>query len=133
MTSSSGGSSWSGLTQVDSGAGDQWFPWVDVNPTNGNIGVLYNDRGSSNGATYNAALMEIPGSKTIVSATPSDPTNSRYFRAQVPGCMNCATFHGDYINISYGSDGKASMVWTDMSFPSDIPGLFYQFIYYAQK
>ena len=44
---------------VDSGAGDQWFPWVDVNPTNGNIGILYNDRGSSNGAHYNAALMEV--------------------------------------------------------------------------
>ncbi len=132
MTSSNGGSSWSGPTQVDSAAGDQWFPWVDVNPTNGTVGVLYNDRGSSNGALYNAALMEIPGSKTIVSTTPSNPTQSRYFRAGVAGCENCATFHGDYINISYGSDGKANLVWTDMRDPSDIPGLFYQFIYYAQ-
>jgi hypothetical protein len=133
MTSSNGGSLWSGPTQVDSGAGDQWFPWVDVNPTNGTIGILYNDRGSSNEALYNAALMEIPGSKTIVSTAPSNPTQSRFFRAGVPGCENCATFHGDYINISYGSDGKANMAWTDMRDPSDIPGLFSQFIYYAQK
>jgi hypothetical protein len=76
--------------------------------------------------------MEIPGSKTIVSTAPSHPTQSRYFRAGVSGCENCATFHGDYINISYGSDGKANLVWTDMRDPSDIPGLFYQFIYYAQ-
>jgi hypothetical protein len=133
MTSSNGGSLWSGPTQVDSGAGDQWFPWVDVNPTNGTIGILYNDRGSSNEALYNAALMEIPGSKTIVSTAASNPTQSRFFRAGVPGCENCATFHGDYINISYGSDGKANMAWTDMRDPSDIPGLFSQFIYYAQK
>ena len=133
MTSSNGGSSWSGPTLVDSSAGDQWFPWVDVNPTNGNIGILYNDRGSSNGALYNAALREIPGSKTTVSTAASDPTHSRYFRAGVTGCETCARFHGDYINISYGSDGKANMTWTDMRDPSDIEGLFFQFIYYAQK
>lgn len=136
LTSSNGGSSWSGPTQVDSAAGDQWFPWVEVNPTNGEIGILYHDRGASNGALYNTALAEgTPGSlvKTIVNTAPSDPTQSRYFRAGVPGCENCATFHGDYINVSYGSDGKANMVWTDMRDPSDIPGLFYQFIYYAQQ
>jgi hypothetical protein len=133
MTSSDGGATWSGPTQVDSGLGDQWFPWVDVNPTNGTIGIVYNDRGSSNSAFYNAALMEIPGSKTILSSAPSDPTHSRYFRSGVSGCETCATFHGDYINISYGPDGKAHMVWTDMRDPSDIAGLFYQFIYYAQK
>ena len=132
VTSSDGGSSWSSPTLVDSGAGDQWFPWVDVNPTNGAVGVLYNDRGSSNGALYNASLTEFPGSKTIISTSPSNPTQSRYFRAGVTGCENCATFHGDYINISYGSDGNANLVWTDMRDPSDVAGLFFQFIYYAQ-
>ncbi len=28
---------------------------------------------------------------------------------------NCAAFHGDHIGLDYGSDGKANMVWTDMS------------------
>jgi hypothetical protein len=136
MASGNGGASWSGPTLVDAAAGDQWFPWVDVNPTNGEIGILYNDRGSSNGAVYNASLAEgTPGSlvKTVVSSAPSDPTQSRFFRAGVAGCENCARFHGDYINISYGSDGKANMAWTDMRDPSDIPGLHAQFIYYAQK
>lgn len=136
MVSSNGGASWSGPTQVDLGAGDQWFPWVEVNPMNGKIGILYNDRGTSNGALYNVSVAEgTPGSlsKTVVSTAPSDPTQSRYFRARIPGCENCATFHGDYNNISYGSDGTAHMAWTDMRDPSDIAGLFYQFIYYAQK
>lgn len=136
VTSSDGGSSWSSPMQVDAGAGDQWFPWVDVNPTNGQIGILYHDRGASNGPLYNTSLKEgTPGSltKTVVSTAPSHPTQSRYFRAGVAGCENCATFFGDYINISYGSDGKANMVWTDMRDPSDISGLFYQFIYYARK
>jgi hypothetical protein len=133
MVSSNGGASWSAPTAVDSAAGDQWFPWADVNPTNGTIGILYNDRGASNGPLYNAALKELPGVKTIVSAAASDPTQSRFFKAGVAGCANCATFHGDYITIAYGSNGKANMVWTDMSAPSDVPGLFSQFIYFAQK
>jgi hypothetical protein len=136
MTSSNGGSSWSGPTQVDSGAGDQWFPWVEVNPTNGKIGILYHDRGAANGPLYDTAIAEGTPSflvKTVVNTAPSNPTQSRYFRAGVAGCENCATFHGDYNNISYGPDGTAHMAWTDMRDPSDIAGLFYQFIYYANK
>ncbi len=133
MVSPNGGVSWSGPTLVDSAAGDQWFPWVDVNPTNGNIGILYNDRGSSNGDLYDAALMEIPGLKTTVSTVPSNPTKSRYFRAGASGCMNCATFHGDYINIAYGSDGKANMVWTDMRDLDAATGRYLQFIYFARR
>jgi hypothetical protein len=136
MVSSNGGASWSGPTQVDAAAGDQWFPWVDVNPTNGTIGILYNDRGSTNGALYNASVAEgMPGSlvKTTVSTAGSNPTQSRYFQAGAPGCEKCATFHGDYIAIAYGGNGRANMAWTDMRDPSDIPGLYYQFIYYAQK
>ena len=49
MTSTDGGASWSDPMAVDTAAGDQWFPWVAVNPTDGSIGVLYNDRGASNG------------------------------------------------------------------------------------
>jgi hypothetical protein len=136
MDSADGGASWSGPTRVDAGQGDQWFPWVDVNPTNGKIGVIYNDRGASNGTYYNAALAEgTPNSlaKTIISSAPSDPVHSRYFQAGVPGCETCSVFHGDYIGISYGPDGVAHLAWTDMRDPSNIPGLFYQFIYYAQK
>jgi hypothetical protein len=139
MTSSNGGTSWTGPTLVDSGAGDQWFPWVEVDPTNGSIGILYHDRGASNTALYNTALAEgTPGAlvKTTVSTAPSNPTNSLFFKANTPGCENCATFHGDYNGISYGSDGVARMTWTDMrDFVASGPfGTgFAQFIYYARK
>jgi hypothetical protein len=41
--------------------------------------------------------------------------------------------HGDYISVADGSNGTANLTWTDMRDPSDTPGLFSQFIYYAQK
>jgi hypothetical protein len=133
MTSTNGGASWSGPTLVDASPSDQWFPWVDVNPTNGTVGILYHDRVVADPSLYHTALQEMPGSKTTVSTAASHPTQSRFFRAGVAGCENCATFHGDYNNIAYGSNGKANLVWTDMRDPSEIPGLFRQFIYYAQK
>ncbi len=136
VSSTDAGQTWSSPSLVDSGAGDQWFPAVDVNPTTGTIGVLYHDRGASNGPTYTTALAEgLPGSfvKTTVSTAPSNPTQSRFFRAGVAGCANCATFHGDYISFAYGSDGHANTTWTDMRDPSNIAGLFSQFIYFARK
>ena len=134
MSSTNGGATWSGPSLVDAGAGDQWFPWVEVNPTNGMIGVAYNDRGASNGTLYGAAIAEgMPGAlvKTTVSTAPSNPVESESFQAEVPGCEECATFHGDYINVSYGSDGKANIVWTDMS-RSTLDG-FAQFIGFKRK
>ena len=137
VTTFDGGRHWTSPSKVDTGHGDQWFPWVDVNPVNGKVGVLYHDRGNANGPTYQTALAEgHPGSfvKTVMSTQPSDPTNSEYFQAGVPGCEFCAVFHGDYIGLAYGSDGHANATWTDMRDPSPFtPGLFLQFIYYARK
>lgn len=137
VMTSTNGTSWSGPFAVDTGASDQWFPWVDVNPTNGNIGVLYNDRVAATPAVHNASLAEgLPGSfvKTVVSTAVSHPTQSRFFQAGVPGCETCARFHGDYIGVTYGSDGRANMVWTDMRDPNPlVPSLFDQFIYFARK
>ena len=138
ITSSvNGGTSWTTPSVVDNGAGDQWFPWADVNPVTGNVGVLYHDRGASNGPTYNTALAEgQPGSfvKSIVNTAPSHPTQSEFFQAGTADCEFCATFHGDYIGLGYGTDGHSNSVWTDMRDPSTFtPGLFLQFIYYARK
>jgi len=137
VTSTNGGTNWTAPSLVDTGAGDQWFPWADVNPANGKLGVLYHDRGSSNGPTYTTALAEgHPGSfvKTTISTAPSNPTMSEFFQAGDPACEFCAVFHGDYIGLAYGSDGHANAAWTDMRDPSPFtPGLFSQFIYYARK
>jgi hypothetical protein len=121
---------------LTSGSGDQWFPWVDVNPVNGRIGILYHDRGASNGPLYTTAIAEgTPASlaKTTVSTAPSNPTDSRFLGAGVAGCVDCATFHGDYIGLSYGTDGKANMAWTDMRDFDPAASGYMQFIYFARK
>ncbi|HEY2950925.1 MAG TPA: sialidase family protein [Micromonosporaceae bacterium] len=136
MSSTNGGTTWSGPARVDAGAGDQWFPWVEVDPTTGAVGVLYHDRGGANGPTYTTALAEgSPGAlaKTTVSTAASHPTDSLFFRANVTGCVDCATFHGDYIGLAYGSDGVANMTWTDMrDFDAAASG-YRQFIYFARQ
>ena len=137
VQSNDGGEHWSAPTLVDPGAGDQWFPWADVNPVNGRLGVLYHDRGASNGPTYTTALaqgMPWAFAKTVVSTAPSHPTMSEFFQAGDPACEFCAVFHGDYIGLAYGKDGRANAAWTDMRDPSPFtPGLFSQFIYFARK
>ena len=138
MSSTNGGVTWTSPVAVDTGSGDQWFPWVDVDPTTGKIGVIYHDRGGANGPLYTTALAEgTPGSlvKTTVSTAPSNPTDSLFFQAGAVGCEKCATFHGDYIGVSYGSDGVANLAWTDMrDFVENGPfGTgFSQFIYFAR-
>jgi hypothetical protein len=138
MSSANRGVTWTSPVAVDTGGGDQWFPWVDVDPTTGKIGVIYHDRGGANGPLYTTALAEgTPGSlvKTTVSTEPSNPTDSLFFQAGAVGCEKCATFHGDYIGVSYGSDGVANLAWTDMrDFVQNGPfGTgFSQFIYFAR-
>jgi hypothetical protein len=138
MVSADGGTTWSAPMRVDAGAGDQWFPWVEVDPVSGQVGVIYHDRGNANGPLYTTAFAEgAPGAlvKTTVSAAPSNPTQSLFFKANATGCEACATFHGDYIAVSYGADGVANLVWTDMStfVPSSQFGTGYaQFIFYAR-
>ena len=138
LVTSKDGVTWSGPTRVDASPSDQWFPWADVNPVTGRVGVAYNDRSVGDPTLYGFALAQQSrnGSfaKTTVSTAASHPTESRFFRARTPGCENCATFHGDYVAIAYGSDGRANLVWTDMRDPDPlVAGLFDQFVYYARK
>jgi hypothetical protein len=53
--------------------------------------------------------------------------------AHAPGCDQCATFHGDYINVGYGSDGHANATWTDMREFRPADGGFAQGIHFARK
>jgi hypothetical protein len=135
VTSGNGGASWSGPVRVDPSPTDQWFPWVDVSPADGTVGVIYNDRSVADPAVYNATFAQAgPGgiSRTVVSTDVSHPTQSEFFQAHVEGCEECATFHGDYIAVSYGSDGSANLTWTDMRDFVEEVGLYAQFIYFAR-
>ena len=136
MRSTNGGTSWSGPTVVNGSTTDQWFPWVDVNPVNGEVGIVYNDRLASNPALYNATFSRWNGggfSTSVVSTAPSHPNRAVAFQADVPSCELCSTFHGDYIGLSYGTDGTANLAWTDMRDFDQEEGAYLQFIYFARR
>jgi hypothetical protein len=110
-----------------------------VNPVDGTVGALYNDRSyDPTHDTHEATLAESPTggasfTSAKVSTASSHPRDSRFFRALVTGCENCVRFHGDYIGLAYGSDGNANMVWTDMRDIDPATSLFLQFIYFARR
>lgn len=132
------GATWSRKALVDPRTTDQWFPWVDVNPVTGQVGVLYNSRYVSDPSLYGAKLATMPpggGRATYrwANTKPSHPRESIFFQAKGGGCPNCAVFHGDYIGLDYDANGVAQMVWTDMRQPfrlHDRTG-YLQFIDYA--
>jgi hypothetical protein len=100
LMTSSDGRHWHGPFTVSRARGDQWFPWVDVNPVTGKVGVLYHDCSYGDPALYDTTLAEgRPGSfrHTKVSIEPSHPRDSIFFQAGVAGCEKCVTFIGDYI------------------------------------
>lgn len=139
--STDNGATWSSVPQeVGSGSGDEWFPWAEFKPGTDTLGVIFHRRAALGAALYDTvfATGTIDGAFTseTVSAAPSDPTNSVFFQAGVAGCLKCATFHGDYNGLSYGPDGKAHMVWTDMSVDNAVEAFGQgkaQFIGYAQR
>ncbi len=133
-----GGATWSTPSAVDAGPGDQWFPWVDFDPTTGRLGIVYQTRNDADPALYNTAVATgLPGAFTIaqVSSAPSDPTRSVFFKSKVAGCFACATFMGDYNRLAYGPDGAAHVAWTDMRRPwprAGNPPQYFQFIFTTQ-
>jgi hypothetical protein len=137
ITTSTDGVTWTTPVVVDSGAGDQWFPWADVNPTNAKVGVLYHDRGASNGPTYNTALAEgQPGSfvKTIMNTAPSNPTMSEFFQAGDPACefLRRLPRRLHRARLRNRRSGECDLDGHARSVPVHTR-LFLQFIYYARK
>jgi photosystem II stability/assembly factor-like uncharacterized protein len=119
LTTSRDGVRWSRPRAVSTAPRDQWFPWADVNPATGRVGVIFHDRSYSwNPDRYHTTLAERTGGGSWrmrrLSTESSDPTRSLFFQAEAPGCFTCATFFGDYIGLAYGSDGSANTAWTDM-------------------
>jgi hypothetical protein len=116
---STNGIDWDGPFVVSDAPSDQWFPWVEVNPADGALGIMYHDRSYDvdDGIGYGTTLATGTAGAftyTKVHTVLSDPVHSAFFQAGVPGCEQCATFHGDYNNLSFGTDGRANVTWTDM-------------------
>ncbi len=143
VSSVNGGDTWTAPAQVnpaDEGAGnDQYYPWVDVNPVDGTVGVLFFDRSyTTHFRPHGTTLAESPAGGAAfaqheVTTAPSHTRNSVFFRAFAPGCKRCTRFEGDYNNIEYGSDGSVNMVWTDMRDLYAPLGRYLQFIYFARE
>jgi hypothetical protein len=110
---------------------DQFYLWGDANPVTGavSIGYMNSDpaRTGGNPGDYvfdvttaaNGADGAPPvfGPAVTESSQPSHPNSSRFFRARVDSCGDCATFIGDYNGLAIGSDGTIHSVWTDMRRP----------------
>jgi BNR repeat-like domain len=136
LMASDDGVVWHGPFVVSRERRDQWFPWVEVDPVTHRLGVIYHDRsydpsGVGYGTTFAQGVVGHWNYQQVHTRL-SDPVNSSFFQARVAGCKRCATFHGDYINVAYGSDGVAHLTWTDMS-DRRPNGLSLQFIYYARR
>lgn len=144
-----GGASWVGgddgsdtdlaaRIRVDaSGGSDQWFPWVDVDPVDGSVHVLYMD-GRADRDLYDITLasstdMGASFSHEVVSQEPSNPDNSLFFRSGAPGCEGCATFIGDYNGLAVDMLGRAHGVWTDMRRVVTADGRTVEDAFYARR
>ncbi len=148
--SSDGGATWQGgddgtntnpgtRIRVDaSPESDQWFPWVDVNPTDGSVHVLYMD-GRTDRDLYDITIASWTGAGApsfalqVVSQAPSNPDNSLFFRAGVAGCEGCATFIGDYNGIAVDMLDRIHGVWTDTRRPVTPDGRTVQDAFYARR
>lgn len=116
MTSTDG-LRWAGPFPVATGPGDQWQPRLEVNPLTGAVGILYYDGNVGGRGRYGVTLAEGRADELrsrAVAPPRSDLRNARFFRADVRGCPRCTVFHGDYLNLAYGPDGRPWAVWTDM-------------------
>jgi hypothetical protein len=136
-------SAWTGPFNVNSPdlgdiGNDQWWPAVGVNPVNGDVSVLYQDRSyASSRGPYGATLATSPAggrafTEQRVDTAFSRPRNSVFFRAHADMCPSCTRFVGDYLSMAYGSDGKANLVWNDMGALFPPLGKYLEFIKYAR-
>jgi hypothetical protein len=121
---------------------DQWFPWADTNKTNGALVIGYMDasvdgpiRSDYGFSNLTIPIGGTPGVPLLVSSAPSHPNNSLFFRAGVAGCVNCATFIGDYNGLAVDSNGDAHSVWTDMrrNAAAPFPARAVQDAFYARQ
>ncbi|MFY9609990.1 MAG: sialidase family protein [Blastocatellia bacterium] len=99
----------------DGGGSDQFFPWLSVDPTTGDVNVVFYDRRNDPANqlvnVYNARSTDGGASfsdNTRVSGASSNPQ----VQARVLGSSSAAIGIGDYIAAT-AARGKTHMMWTD--------------------
>jgi hypothetical protein len=134
MASTNGGATWTPPFLVDGGRGDQWFPWLDVNPRTGTIGIVYDDRGNRNARhTRRRSHRAWPSPSRRRPSPRRRPIRCtrRSSRRESRGVRRARRSTANYISLAYGSDGHANALWADMSTPT--PDGFAQFIAFARR
>ena len=123
---------------ADTPDSDQFFAAATVDPTDGDLKVLYLD-GRSDRTLYDATLATAPTGFGLFSYlrlndVPSNPNHARSNRAGVPDCMDCTDFIGDYVGLDVDALGRAHAVWPQLSRTApDGSGLFATDAYYARR
>ncbi len=100
------GASWSSPSRVndDTGASQQFFPWMTVDPMTGAVSVVFYDRRNTNGdATEVTLAVSRDGGSTFTNMTVSD----------APFTPWDTVFFGDYIGID-SWDGITYATWMSM-------------------
>lgn len=97
----------------DSAGFDQFFPWLRVDPSNGNVEVAFYDRRDDGQLINMYIARSIDGGQsfpenTRVSAVGSDPR----IQASVTGTAGSQIGLGDYVGL-FAANGKAHLLWTD--------------------
>jgi hypothetical protein len=103
------GTSWSPLKTISIANGRQnWFPWISVDATNGNIYVIYYSLDAANGFSTNTyvAISNDAGA-TFINQIVSD---AAHITAPIPEFSG--GYSGDYIGIT-SFNGRAYAAWSD--------------------
>ncbi|MEZ4654063.1 MAG: FlgD immunoglobulin-like domain containing protein [Candidatus Eisenbacteria bacterium] len=130
IRSTDGGATWGSTITVndDSGANQQFFPWMTVDPATGAVYVVFYDRrnGAGNETEVYVAMSVDGGSSFtnfVVSDTPFTPTASVFFGDYI----NIAALSGHVYPIWMRLDGQELSVWMAMvdetaGVPAPLPG-----------
>jgi hypothetical protein len=99
----------------DGSGGDQFFPWLSVDPTNGAVNIAFYDKRNNPGGqlvdVYHARSTDGGGTfneNTRMSTASSNPT----VQAGVLGSNSSQIGIGDYIGVT-AMNGKSHLLWTD--------------------
>jgi len=104
ISSSDGGNTWTPERKLneDTGAKQQFFPWMAIDQTNGNLYVVYYDR---------RAYSDIKTDVYLASSKDGGKTWTEEKISESPFSPDPAVFFGDYNNIS-AHNGIVRPIWT---------------------
>lgn len=138
VTSSDGGATWSGRTQIDAAGGvgkHEWFPWAD-HKSDGTLAVAWDrDTAAAPADAFEHVLSVGGGAATALGGPEYVDVSITHWAGQYttdwPGVCgpagyedpsgtpaegkDCNVFHGDYTGLAVGPDDSINVVWTGLN------------------